>query len=84
MFFALAGAMELFHYLSYGVAAILAFVGVKMMISEIYEIPIPIALGVVGGLLLLSIAASLIWPLKEKGIPALENPAQEEDARKNR
>jgi tellurite resistance protein TerC len=78
MFFALAGTMQLFHYLNYGVAAILAFVGVKMMLSEIYKIPIPLALGAVGGILLLSIIASLIWPKKDEVIPAPVNPVQEE------
>ncbi|MBI5119230.1 TerC family protein [Candidatus Poribacteria bacterium] len=78
MFFALAGAMQLFHYLNYGVAAILAFVGVKMMLSEIYKIPIPLALGAVGGILLLSIIASLIWPKKEEVIPPPVNPVHEE------
>ncbi len=79
MFFALAGAMQLFHYLNYGVAAILAFVGVKMMLSEVYKIPIPAALGTVGGILLLSMIASLIWPKHEEAVvPAPTNPGQDE------
>jgi tellurite resistance protein TerC len=60
--FALAGIMQLFHYLHYGLSAILVFVGVKMLITEIYKIPITIALGVVAGILLVSVIASLVRP----------------------
>jgi tellurite resistance protein TerC len=62
LFFALAGAMSLFRYLKHGVSAILAFVGVKMILSEFYRIPIGIALGIIGGILLLSILASAFLP----------------------
>src|SRR3989442_13285556 len=51
LYFALAGMMELFHYLHYGLALILMFVGVKMLISSRYTIPIPLALAAVGGFL---------------------------------
>jgi tellurite resistance protein TerC len=62
LYFALAGIMQLFHYLHYGLSAILVFVGVKMLITEIYKIPITIALGVVAGILLVSVIASLVRP----------------------
>jgi tellurite resistance protein TerC len=62
MYFLLAGMMELFHYLHYGLAAILIFVGAKMLLSIYYHIPTLIALGVVGGVLLVSVAASLLHP----------------------
>ena len=60
LFFALAGAMELFQYLNYGLAAILVFIGVKMLVDEVFPIPVGIALGVVGCVLLISVAASLL------------------------
>jgi len=66
LYFALAGAMELFHYLNIGLAVILAFVGVKMLISNFYEIPITIALGVVILTLAASILASLMFPQQQK------------------
>jgi tellurite resistance protein TerC len=66
LFFALAGAMRLFRYLPYGVAAILAFVGVKMILSEIYRIPIGIALGIIGGMLAVSMLASVFLPNGDK------------------
>jgi tellurite resistance protein TerC len=62
MFFALKGAMDLFHHLHYGLSAILIFVGLKMLVGHFIEIPIGIALGVVASILALSIIASLIWP----------------------
>ena len=62
MFFALKGAMDLFHHLHYGLSAILVFVGAKMILGHFVEIPIGIALGVVASILTLSMIASLIWP----------------------
>ena len=66
LYFALAGVMELFHYLNIGLAVILAFVGVKMLISNFYEIPVSIALGVVVLTLAVSILASLMFPQQQK------------------
>jgi tellurite resistance protein TerC len=62
IYFALAGFMEMFHYLHYGLSFILVFVGVKMVISEMYKMPIGIALGVVAAALTLSILASIRFP----------------------
>lgn len=62
LYFVLAGVIGKFHLLKYGLSAVLAFVGVKMLVSEHYPIPIGIALGVVGGLLLTSVLASLVIP----------------------
>jgi tellurite resistance protein TerC len=62
LYFALAGVMELFHHLHYGLAAILVFVGAKMLLAAVHvEIPIGVALSVVGGVLALAALASLIW-----------------------
>lgn len=65
LYFALAGVMDLFHYLHYGLCVILVFVGLKMIAANFYHIPIVIALAVVAGVLVLSVIASLIWPKKE-------------------
>ena len=62
LYFALAGVMELFHFLNIGLAIILAFVGVKMLLSRFYEIPVSVALGVVILTLVITIAASIIFP----------------------
>jgi tellurite resistance protein TerC len=64
MFFALSGMMKIFHYLHYGLSAVLIFIGAKMLISHYYTIPTHIALAVVAGVLALSVAASLIHPRK--------------------
>jgi len=62
MYFALAGMMEMFRYLHYGLSVVLIFVGTKMLVSHYYEIPTELALGTVAGILLLSVAASLLKP----------------------
>lgn len=64
LYFALAGMMEVFHFLNYGLALILGFIGAKMVASEWIDIPIGVALGVVLGVLAISIAASLMFPKK--------------------
>jgi tellurite resistance protein TerC len=63
LYFALAGAMNVFHYLHYGLSLILAFVGTKMILSAWnVGIPTSVALTVVVSILALSVIASLIWP----------------------
>ena len=62
LFFAISGIMRIFHHLQYGLVAVLSFVGVKMLISDFYKIPINISLAVIASALALSIVASLIWP----------------------
>jgi tellurite resistance protein TerC len=64
LYFALAGLMDAFHYLHYGLAVILSFIGVKMLISNWVHLPTFVALGVVAGVLAISVIASLIWPKK--------------------
>ena len=62
MYFALAGMMEVFHYLHYGLSAVLTFVGAKMLLSQYYHIPTVLALAVVAGVLLISVLTSVIHP----------------------
>lgn len=59
LYFALAGTMHMFKYLHYGLAAILVFVGVKMMLVDIYKIPVGISLSSIAGILLVSIIMSI-------------------------
>jgi len=65
LYFALAGVMGLFQYLHYGLSAILIFVGAKMLLADFYEIPVGVALGVVAGILVISVIASMAAPRKE-------------------
>src|SRR5919198_3845364 len=62
LYFALAGMMELFHYLHYGLSVILIFIGVKMLASEYFHIPVGVALAMVGGILVTSVLVSLLLP----------------------
>jgi tellurite resistance protein TerC len=71
LYFALAGVMELFHFLHYGLSVILLFIGAKILLAtaHIWEMPIEFALGVVGGVLVLSVLLSIIFPEKDKMPP---------------
>jgi len=62
LYFLLAGVMGLFRYLKVGLCFVLTFVGVKMLISDFYKIPISVSLCIVAGILAASIVASLIFP----------------------
>src|SRR5215471_454014 len=62
LYFALAGVVRLFHYLHYGLSAILVFVGAKMLLADVYKLPVGVALGVVAGLLLIAVIASILRP----------------------
>ena len=66
MYFVLAGMMELFRYLHYGLAVVLFFIGAKMLASDYYQIPNGVALGVVAGVLLVSVSASLLHPRRQE------------------
>ncbi|MDO8690373.1 MAG: TerC family protein [Dehalococcoidia bacterium] len=77
LYFAVAGLIGLFHYLNYGLAAVLAFVGTKMLVSDIYKIPIAVALLVIAFILLTSVLASVRWPRREAAVAPIEL-AQEE------
>jgi tellurite resistance protein TerC len=61
LYFVLADLADRFHLLSYGLALVLMFIGVKMLIMEAYKIPVFLALGVVVGLIGASVVASLVW-----------------------
>jgi tellurite resistance protein TerC len=65
MYFALAGMMEMFRYLHYGLSLVLVFVGGKMLVSHYLEIPTPVALAAVAGVLAISVIASVVNPRKE-------------------
>jgi tellurite resistance protein TerC len=60
MYFLLADIVDRFVYLKTGLAVILSFIGVKLLLLDIYKIPTAISLGVVVGVLAISVVASLI------------------------
>jgi tellurite resistance protein TerC len=73
MYFLLAGIIERFVYLKVGLALVLAFVGVKMLIVELYKIPIAVSLAVVATLLAGSVVVSLLFGPR-RGQPGTEAP----------
>jgi tellurite resistance protein TerC len=66
LYFALAGIIQKFRYLHYGLSAILVFVGAKMTLSGAFKIPVEISLAVITIILVGSITASMIIPAKLK------------------
>jgi tellurite resistance protein TerC len=74
LYFALAGVMQLFHYLHYGLSAILIFVGAKMLLADVYKLPVAVALGVIAGILLISVIASLMRPHQRDAVTTPSDP----------
>lgn len=64
LYFALAGLMPLFHYLHYGLAAILIFVGIKMLIEPFIDIPILFSLGFIVSVISFSVISSIMFQNK--------------------
>jgi tellurite resistance protein TerC len=65
LYFALSGIEKYFHYLKFGLSAILVFVGVKMCIVDFYKIPVSISLIVIVFVLIIAMLASVFFPKKE-------------------
>jgi tellurite resistance protein TerC len=88
LFFALAGLMSLFHYLGTGLAAVLMFVGGKMVFTYYmhtgggqpeYKFPIGLSLGIIVGILSVSVILSILKPKKDAhGLTAPSEPAPTE------
>ncbi|HYG20489.1 MAG TPA: TerC family protein, partial [Ohtaekwangia sp.] len=64
LYFALSGIEKYFHYLKYGLATILVFVGVKMCITDWYKIPTEVSLIVIVFVLAIAMVTSLVFPKK--------------------
>ena len=62
LYFLLAGVIHRFHYLRLGLSAVLVFVGVKMVLADVYHVPIGLSLGIIALMLAASVAASLLFP----------------------
>ncbi|MGV8946874.1 MAG: hypothetical protein ACOH1N_10635 [Lutibacter sp.] len=61
----MAEITQYFHYIKYGLSAILVFVGLKMVMVDFYKIPIAVSLFTILGILVISVIASLLFPKKE-------------------
>jgi tellurite resistance protein TerC len=66
LYFLMAGVIDKFYLLKLGVAVVLTFVGVKMLLGGVYVIPIHISLLVIVGILAVSVAASMAFPRKAR------------------
>ncbi|MET0329325.1 MAG: hypothetical protein ABW163_11245, partial [Luteimonas sp.] len=64
MFFMLAGMADRFHLLPYGLAVVLVFIGAKMLLIDIYKIPVLWSLGVVAVILAVTVVLSLAKPAR--------------------
>lgn len=71
LFFVLAGVVGRFHLLKPSLAAVLAFVGAKMLLVDVYKIPIGVSLGVVAGLIAVGIVGSLLLPKRAPATAAM-------------
>ncbi|MDP4192971.1 MAG: TerC family protein, partial [Bacteroidota bacterium] len=71
LYFALAGIVDIFTYLKYGVGVILAYVGLKMILSDIYPIPTEYSLIFIVLCLVVSVVISLV--IKRKEVKKEEN-----------
>jgi tellurite resistance protein TerC len=82
LYFLLAGIVDRFHYLQLGLSVVLVFIGGKMLLEDVYEIPTVVSLGVVAAVLSVSVVASLLWPRRHRpGIPPLAHIATRQHAR---
>jgi tellurite resistance protein TerC len=84
LFFLLAGLLGRVHYLKLGLSLVLGFVGVKMLISEVYVINISVSLAVITILLSAAVAASFVrerWKPTATEEPAAADPAADEEQR---
>jgi len=62
LYFAVSGVMQMFHFLHYGFASIIMILGVKMLLSDVYKVPIEISLMAIVLILMLCVILSLLRP----------------------
>ena len=67
LYFVLAAFLGMFHYLAYGLAVLLVFIGAKMLAEPLFhfKLPVGVSLGLVGLILAVAIGASVLWPPRE-------------------
>lgn len=70
LYFLLANFIHMFSKLPYGLAFVLAFIGFKMLIAPVIHIPSPVSLGIVGGILILSVVLSIVFPETKEDLTA--------------
>jgi tellurite resistance protein TerC len=78
LYFLLADIIQRFHYLKFGLSAVLVFVGAKMLIADFYKVPVGLSLLVIVGVLAVATAASWLWP---RPVPARDREVAAGDVR---
>ncbi len=68
MYFAIAGLIRIFRFFNYGLAVMLVLMGLKMLTVDYYRIPTSVTLGVVAGVLVVSVVASVAFPAVKKSM----------------
>ena len=71
LYFLLSGVIDKFRYLKLGLSVVLIFVGAKMLLADVYRVPIGLSLGLIAAVIGASIVASLVVPAPPEG-PAAE------------
>ncbi len=75
LFFLLSGLLARFHHLATGLAFVLAFIGVKMLLTDVWHMPIALSLGVIA----VALATSVIWSLRTEP-PSAPTPTGQREA----
>ena len=65
LYFLLAGVIHRFHYLKLGLSLVLIFVGAKMLLTDVYKLPIGLSLGVIALVLTIAVIASVMFPKRD-------------------
>ena len=79
LYFLLADVIDRFHYLKLGLSVVLVFVGVKMLLADVYKVPVGVSLAIIVAVLGAAVVTSLVWP-RPAGHPAdrpTSNPSKE-------
>lgn len=80
LYFVLAGVIHKFHYLQIGLSVVLVWIGAKMLLIDVFPIPIGVSLGVVAAVLTISVVASLVFPKAvEEQSPVVHDPLDPAD-----
>lgn len=74
LYFAVAGFMRMFHFLHYGFAAIILILGVKMLLSDVYKVPVAVSLVLILVILLVCVIVSLLRPRRDDLKMMFERP----------
>ncbi len=69
LYFLLAGVVDKFHHLKVGLSLVLVFVGLKMLVVDLFKVPPFASLGIIALLVGGSVATSLIWPKRTDALP---------------